>query len=113
MATVTKLQIVNRIIDNARVLGNTDTGLKEFCSDLINDYVSDKKDWQILSDNTFLSVGTLKRLSLLTETEQGDPYRPQADTCERVMRFFNCEVYFRQVKIKSKYQNKEKHFIED
>lgn len=60
-----------------------------------------------LIDGTFLSRATLARIM----DEGGDEtYSPQAGTLERVLRFFNVEISFREVKggITTRYQNQPK-----
>ena len=108
MSTVTKLQIENAIFANCTALGNSKYGLKEVCSDLLNDFIKGRGQLQVVADGTFLSGNTIDRMMKLTETEMGDPYRPNTDTCERIIRFFGGEMIFSQVKIKAKYANKPK-----
>lgn len=93
------------ILNRATVLGNSKYGFKELCSDLLNSYTGDMKT---LESGTFLCRATIERLKSLTDTETGEPYRPNADTCERVLRFFGAEVNFKQVTISRRYQNKPK-----
>lgn len=109
MGAATKLAIQNIILSKARALGNTKKGFKEVCSDLINDYCNgDKKKMKHLADGTFLCVSTLERMSTLDETKDGAPYRPQVETCERILKFFNAEVSFSQTALKAQYMNKPK-----
>lgn len=105
---VRQLDIKNDILSRAKALGNSDTGLKEVCSDLVNSYGVDSKSLQRLATGTFLSTATLKRMSKLTETEDGAPYRPNADTCERIFKFFGAQISFNTVKISPRYQNQPK-----
>lgn len=105
---VRKLDIKNAILTRAKALGNTEYGFKEVCSDLINQYGNDPHAIRKIANGTFLSESTVKRMATLTEAESGLPYRPNSDTVERVLRYFNAEVSFDQVVIKNKYQNKEK-----
>jgi hypothetical protein len=102
------LDIKNSLLIKQKALGNSGRGLKEVCSDLINKHGISKKDGQALRDGTFLSATTIDRLSKLTDTELGEPYRPQAETLERVFRYFGAELYFDQVIIKPKFLNKPK-----
>jgi hypothetical protein len=113
MTSAQKINSLDYILSKSKVLGNSHRGLKELCSDVLNDAISSEKDWKIISKGTFLSVSTLKRMALLTETEHGDPYRPQADTCERILRYFNTELVGQTTRIKSQYRNQPKHSDED
>lgn len=108
MAAATKIDIKNSLLTRARALGNTSKGLKEVCSDLINQHGIDKKGMNQLCEGTFLSRNTIERMAKLTETEHGLPYRPNADTIERVLRYFGAQITFDQVVISNKYQNKPK-----
>ena len=98
-----KLDIKNRMLTQSKCLGNTKRGLKEVCSDLLNQYGNDTKSLQKVSQVTFLSVSTLQRICTLEETEHGDEYRPQADTLERVLRWAGASITFDQVAISNKY----------
>lgn len=104
----TKLEITNLLLARAKALGNTDYGLKEVCSDLINDYGTSPKQLQQIANGCFLSIETIRHMSRLTETEHGEPYRPNADTCERILRYFGAEIHFNQVAIKGRYRNQPK-----
>lgn len=103
----TKLEIKNSLLTRTRALGNSDRGLKEVVSDILNAY--GRNNLKEVEKGTFLSRPTLQRLMDLTETEHGDPYRPQADTLERVLKYFNAEIYFAEVKISPKWRPKPKH----
>jgi len=96
----------NDILERATALGNSHYGFKEICSDLLNGYHGDMKT---LEAGTFLCRQTLERLKSLTATETGEPYRPNADTCERVLRFFGAQAHFTTVTINRRYRNKPKH----
>lgn len=111
--TVTTLSIKNKILSNARALGNSKRGLKEVCSDLVNSYGASSKQLKQLSAGTFLSTTTLDRMAKLNDTDSGTPYRPNADTCERILRFFNTEIYFNEVVISARYANKPKDDLID
>lgn len=102
------IDIKKQILDNARALGNSNQGLKEICSDLINEFGADAKSVRQIAAGTYLSDTTIKRMSQLTETEHGEPYRPNADTCERILKYFGASLRFEQVKIRSQYRNKPK-----
>lgn len=102
------LDIKNSLLTRARALGNTERGLKEVCSDLLNQHGITGADLSRLRTGTFLSDSTLKRMATLTDSETGRPYRPNADTCERVLRYFGAELRFDQVVISSRYANKPK-----
>lgn len=105
---VTKLDIKNLMLTKQKALGNTTRGLKEVCSDLVNQHGIRGKDLQRLCDGTFLSSTTIDRMAKLTESETGDPYRPATDTVERILRYFGASVSFDQVHIEGKFQNKPK-----
>lgn len=111
MATAEKVKSI--ILERATCLGNSNRGTKELCSDLVADYLTSGGKMQTLCDGTFLSSITIERMRLLTETESGLEYRPNVDTCERILRFFNAEMHFKQLKaIKPQYANKPKVIIE-
>ncbi len=107
-ATVTKLQVKQDILSRNTVLGNSNLGFKEVCSDLVNNFRERGGQAKELTDGTFLSAATLDRISKLEDTETGNPYRPNADTCERILKFFGAEVSFNQVQVKSRFLNKPK-----
>lgn len=91
----------NAILERASALGNSKRGLKEVASDLINDYGRHRK--RELCDGCFLSPATLERVA------DCDPdYRPQADTLERIIRFFGGEITFNSVVIKPRFRNQPK-----
>ena len=98
------------LIENTKILGNNslDYGFKELCSDAINQFGTDKKSMERLADGTGLSTTTLRRMATLTESETGEPYHPQDDTMERILRFFQVECSFNIVKLKAKYRNQPK-----
>ena len=108
MATAQKLDIKNRLLTGNSALGNSNRGLKEVCSDLLNDFGRGKKEMKQLSEGTFLCRQTIERMMDLTETEEGHQYRPNADTCERILRFFGAQMTFDQVRIQNRYANKPK-----
>jgi len=101
----TQLQVKNVILSRAKALGNTDKGLKEVCSDLLNAYGSDLR---AVIKGTFLSRATLEHLQNLNDTPTGNPYRPQAETLERVLKFYGAQINFSEVKISPRYRNKPK-----
>ena len=109
--TLTNHAIKSAIFDRVRsvALGNTNRGLKEVASDLLNDQGRDQL--QNICLGTFLSRSTVERVMELTDTEHGDPYRPQSETLERIFRYCNAEVVLHEVKIKPKFRNapKEDH----
>jgi len=111
MATATILDIKNALLVNAKALGNSDRGLKEVVSDLLNQYGRDQAKY--IAEKAFLSVQTVHRLMDLTETENGDPYRPQCDTIERVLKVCGAEIHFDQVKISPRYMPGPKYDYED
>ena len=102
-AKIFKMQMAQRVRKVA--LGNTRTGLKEVCADLVNEYGNDARSLKSIAEGCFLSPGTVQRVS------ECDPYyRPQAETLERILRFFNCQVDIKDIKMQRKYMNKEKEF---
>lgn len=105
---LTKLDIKNSMLTKAKALGNSSRGLKEVCSDLLNQHGISGKDMKRVCDGTFLCPTTIERMAKLTESEGGEPYRPNADTCERILRYFGAEMHFDQVTIAPKYMNKSK-----
>lgn len=107
-AKVVQLDFKNELLVGKTVLGNSNYGFKELCSDLLNDYCTNKRANQEVADGTFLSPTTIDRLKKLTETEGGEEYRPQSNTIERVLIFFGAEVHFQQIRISAKFSNKEK-----
>jgi len=102
-----KAAIFDRVQNVA--LGNSKRGLKEVASDLLND--QGRGQLNNICKGTFLSRSTVERVMELTETENGDPYRPQSETLERIFRYCNAEIVLTEVKIKPKFRNapKEDH----
>lgn len=99
-----KIAFHNKILERSHALGNSKRGLKEVASDLCNQVArNDKKGLREMADGTFLCKQTLQRVM---DCEEG--YRPQADTLERIFRYFNAEISFNEVVIKGRYQNKPK-----
>ena len=105
---VQKLDIKNQLLTRARALGNSNRGIKEVCSDLINQMGTDHKTHERIAEGTFLATMTIKRMATLKDCDTGEPYRPNADTCERILRYFGAEMHFDQVAISTRYQNKPK-----
>lgn len=103
-----QIQIKNRLLSGTKILGNTGRGLKELCSDLLNDYIKGPRAMQEVIDGTFLSRSTIERMMKLTESETGAPYRPAEDTCSRIMIFFGASITLDQVVISPKFLNREK-----
>lgn len=102
------VDIKSNLLSRSQCLGNTDIGLKEVCSQLVDNELKRGKKIQQLADQTYLSTTTIDRMWKLRETESGAPYKPNVDTCERILRAFGAAMYFEQVKIKTKFQNKPK-----
>jgi len=94
--------IRNQILDQARALGNSKRGFKEVASDLCNQF-DRKKGAKVIAEGCFLSATTVRRVK-----DCDSDYRPQADTLERVFKFFGAEVSFNEVTISGRYRNKEK-----
>lgn len=101
-----QLDIKNRVLAETSALGNSDRGLKEVVSDVLNSY--GRGNLANVEKGTFLSRTTLDRLMTLEETEDGNPYRPQADTLERVLKYFGAELHFSQVVISPRWLPKPK-----
>lgn len=91
------------LLERTSALGNSKRGLKEVCSDLCNQF--DRKHASKIAEGCFLSRGTVLRVM-----ECDEMYRPQAETLERILRFFNAQVFFSEVAIKPRYRNHEKQF---
>ena len=110
MGTARKIDIKNQLLSGSKALGNSNRGLKEVCSDLVNDFQrrGGKSAKQKLKDGTYLCSATIDRIASLEETEDGNQYRPNADTCERILKFFGAEMSFNEVIIKPRYTNKPK-----
>jgi len=86
------------------VLGNSKRTLKNIASDLCNQIArNDRKAIRGLADGTFLCRSTLERVM-----ECEEAYRPQAETLERIFRYFNAEIHFTEVRISGRWQNKPK-----
>jgi len=98
-------EIKNRLL-RGKALGNSKKGLKEVCSDLLA--AMDKKDIKQLEAMTYLSHSTIKRMLLLTPAESGADYRPQLDTCERILRVAGAQLSIDIVSVKSMYLPKPK-----
>lgn len=103
----TQLDIKNHILSRSKVLGNSERGLKEVCSDLLNDY--GRHNLKEVEKGTFLSRSTLERVMTLEEADSGEPYRPQSETLERILRYFGAEIKFDQVRISPRFRNKPKN----
>lgn len=99
----TKDDILGRI--NAKAGGNSHRGLKEVCSDIIA--ASGLKDSQV-ADLALISASTVARLRELTPAESGQPYRPQAESIERVLRGLGIGFNMTPERITKKYQNQPK-----
>ncbi len=85
--------------------GNSDRGLKEIASDLINSLGMKDSDIAYLSG---LSNTTVRRLRSLSPTERGEDYRPQSHTLENVFRACGAEISLTSVKIQKKFRVKPK-----
>jgi len=98
-----KNSIMDEIMDRVELitLGNSKRGSKELASDLVNDFGRDKIGR--IAAGTFLCPSTIERVA-----ECEPRYRPQAETTERILRYFGMEAHYSQVKVKNKFQNKPK-----
>lgn len=110
MGRVKQEDVKNAILKKAKALGNTHTGLKEVVSDLLNAHGGDLK---AVEKGTFLCKSTLQHLQTLEDSPGGNPYRPQAETLERVLRYFGAEITFNEVTIGRKFRNRPKIDSED
>ena len=104
-----KVEIKNRLLAGTRLLGNTNLGLKDICSALVGDALKRGLTVQRISDMSFLSVVTIERMRTLKDCSTGERYRPQAETCERILKAFGAELRLNEVKIKPQYQVKPKN----
>lgn len=109
MANVTKLAVKNNLFERV-VGGNSDYKDKHHLSDLLNNYIRSRKDFNEVMDGTFLSAVTIERMKTLKESESGRDYNPSSDTLERLKTFFNLQYTSCVVDIKPRYRNKEKLF---
>lgn len=100
--------IKNRLLAGTKALGNTHVGLKDVCSALINDALKRGEKIQSICDKTFLSGVTIERMRSLKDCETGETYRPQVETCERILRAFGAELSLNEVNIKNEYSLKPK-----
>lgn len=98
-------EIVRRLTGGT-ALGNSKKGLKEVCSDLLA--MMDKHDIKELEAMTYLSHSTIKRMLLLTPAESGADYRPQLDTCERILRVAGARLSIEIVNVRGAYLPKPK-----
>lgn len=80
-------------------VGNSKRKLRDVAVDLIN---ASDMSWQTIAEGTFLTAMTVKRLA------QDITKNPQAETIERVFRFFSYEVALSATEIKTSYANKHK-----
>ena len=100
MGSVTNL-IHKRIQERRVALGNSKIGLKEVCSDLLNEDIGhNRKQISIVAEGCFLASQTIERVMDCEEF-----YRPMSDTVERIMRYYNCELSVEQVNIKPRFRN--------
>jgi hypothetical protein len=91
------------ILERSHALGNSKRGLKEVASDLLNR--EGRKFIKVMAEGMFLSRATVERVMDCPEH-----YRPQAETLERIFRYFGAEVHFKEVKINGRFQNKAKEW---
>lgn len=67
-------------------LGNSNRSLRDVAVDFIN---ASELDWQDIADGTFLCKGTIGKLA------QDITQKPQLETVERILKFFDCRVDMR------------------
>lgn len=91
------------IMDQASALGNSKDSLAKVAADLLNE--QGRKSAGLIAEGCFLSKVTVVRIM-----EEGgeDTYHPQADTLERVFRYFGASIHFKRVRITPRFQNKPK-----
>lgn len=94
----------NLLIGKVKALGNSNVKLSDLASDLVNKH----GDLKEIADGSFLHISTVKRIASLDPTLQGDEYKPNADTVERIFKFFNAEVQIKSVAIKPRFKNQAK-----
>lgn len=80
-------------------IGNSKRKIQDIAVDLIN---ASEMPWGEIATGTFLSIGTIKNLAT------GKTTRPQAETVERIFRFFNFQIDLSSVAIKAGFANKPK-----
>ena len=95
--------VQDTILEHSTALGNTKTNFAKVAADLLNQ--EGRKRAGIMAEGCFLSKATITRLM---DDGGDDTYHPQAETVERVFRYFGAEVHFRKISIKPKWQNKAK-----
>ncbi len=105
-------QLKKAIADRAerQALGNTNVSLVDVASDICHE-LKDKTSVNHICNTTYLSRATVIRLLDKSETEHGQPYRPNADTVERVFTAAGYGLVFDPVVIKSRFLNKPKEEI--
>jgi len=84
-------------------LGNSQRGLKEVASDLLNELGRDSIKY--IEQGTYLSRGTIERVM-----ECESLYRPQAETLERIFKYCNASIVFQHEEVKPQFTNKPKEF---
>ena len=97
-------EIFKRIGEKA--LGNSNRGLKEVASDLLNQM--GRSELKNICAGTHLSPTTIDRIMSLKEAESGADYSPQSSSLERVFKFCGAEIEFHTVDIKKRFMNKPK-----
>jgi hypothetical protein len=79
-----------------KAIGNSRRTMRDVAVDLIN---ASKLDWTEIADGTFLAVGTIGNLA------KDRTQFPRYDTIERLFRFFEYEVQFKDSHIKAEFRN--------
>lgn len=105
-AAAQRKQAEDLLIKNAVALGNTHRTLAHCAADLVNEYTAGApKALTMLADGAFLSRATVERVGREGGSEG---YRPQADTLERIFRYFGRQLTVEAIHIRPKFQNKPK-----
>lgn len=81
---------------NLRALGNSKRRMQDVAVDLVN--AADLK-WSVVAAGTFLSPSTIKKLAT------GKTQRPQAETVERIFRFFDMGMELVRGTLDAKFKN--------
>lgn len=104
MGVVINMNGEQMILNRASALGNSKKKLMHVASDLI----TRDGNFKAIAGGTYLSIHTIRRVADLTETETGAEYRPNADTLERIFKYFGAEIRFNYLKVSKKFMNEEK-----
>jgi hypothetical protein len=103
-------QLIARKVEEKReALGNSNRGLKHLACDYLHDDIgTNQKRRQVVANNCFLNIHTIERVMDCEEN-----YRPMSDTVERILRYYGVRLTATEVAMKSQFQNKPKHDLEN